>query len=587
MGAIKTLGRYAWRKWSVDGVEATGANKPATEAIFPFVDAVDGEVAGLNQRVTDVDTALGTRLTAVEQLALSGVRPAKQSVRLLVTTATAPASMTAGATLDGLVLVANDRVARATSAGAIADGVYVVQASGAAIRSTDMDSEADVIGARFDVDAGTHASETWTLSNLAPISVDLTVLIFVKSGSANATTAEVLAARDGKASIGARMDDFTAALPFAFTPFTEYDSDLTGYIEADVDDDYRIRSGITAEGDRVSYGPIVAPQSAVVTSDLTLEDGGDPELSGFISAEVDVGYRLIEGIDRRLAKRLARPAFWGGMTFSTNYRVEVRFGNLIATHLTTGNSFALTSSYSDRKPQILGDESAVLFERDIGFGEWVLYRVALSEGSTPARMFPSLNIAGWGDSMTQNQTHFPWVDQLAPTGSLNRCTVNYGVSGETSLQIKNRMVADTLHRDWTTIIEVGRNDILTTGSAAILANIALMVAHLTPYSRRFLICSVFNNSNEPSGNANYTTVMNHNAAVAAAYTSNYVDVRTWMVNSALAYLGLTPTANDLTDIGNDVVPRQLRNAGDTLHHNQLGANAWAHFIETDILNRGW
>lgn len=45
MGAIKTLGRKAWRKYNVDGVQSSGFNKPDHSEIFQFVDAVD---AGLS-----------------------------------------------------------------------------------------------------------------------------------------------------------------------------------------------------------------------------------------------------------------------------------------------------------------------------------------------------------------------------------------------------------------------------------------------------------------------------------------------------------------------------------------------------------
>lgn len=51
MPTIAELGRRAWRKWVVDGVEGTGANKPTTDDIFPFVDAVDQELTSLKSLV--------------------------------------------------------------------------------------------------------------------------------------------------------------------------------------------------------------------------------------------------------------------------------------------------------------------------------------------------------------------------------------------------------------------------------------------------------------------------------------------------------------------------------------------------------
>ncbi|MER8437041.1 SGNH/GDSL hydrolase family protein [Mesorhizobium sp. M1312] len=204
------------RQSMADHAEQIAADGPIADALAAEATARANADTALDQRVDTVETTVaslpgevaerGDRVDDVEALALSGVKPAKQSVRLLVTTATDPATMTSGSTLDGLTLAANDRVARATPSGAAADGVYVVQASGAAIRSTDMDTEADLIGARFDVDAGTHAAETWAVSTAAPITVGTTVLTLIKTSSANATTAEVQAARGTSPNLGARLD---------------------------------------------------------------------------------------------------------------------------------------------------------------------------------------------------------------------------------------------------------------------------------------------------------------------------------------------------------------------------------------------
>ncbi|MBP1842017.1 hypothetical protein J2046_000261 [Rhizobium petrolearium] len=47
MGLISQLGRYAWRKWKLDGVSSSGPNEPDTVDIFPFVDAIDQQVAAI------------------------------------------------------------------------------------------------------------------------------------------------------------------------------------------------------------------------------------------------------------------------------------------------------------------------------------------------------------------------------------------------------------------------------------------------------------------------------------------------------------------------------------------------------------
>ncbi|RWQ56573.1 MAG: hypothetical protein EOS82_03520 [Mesorhizobium sp.] len=153
--------------------------------------AVEADTVAAVEAITD---PLSERVDEVEALALSGVKPPKQSVRLLVTTDVDLATACeAGDTLDGLVLVAGDRFAKAYNGatGAATNGVWVVQASGAAVRSADMDTADEIVGARFDVDAGTHASETWAVQTLAPITVGTTALVIVRTTSASALSGVV------------------------------------------------------------------------------------------------------------------------------------------------------------------------------------------------------------------------------------------------------------------------------------------------------------------------------------------------------------------------------------------------------------
>ncbi|RWP06709.1 hypothetical protein [Mesorhizobium sp.] len=208
----------AWRDYVTDGVPSSGANKPLKSeirGIGPIVDAqfvlvreeiaiVEADTVAAVEVITD---ALSERVDDVEALALAGVVPAKQSVRILMTTNVDIATaLENGDTLDALTLATGDRVALTGQTAPAQNGVYVVAAAGAASRSTDMDTDSELIGSRFDVDAGTHAAETWALQTTAPIVVGTTALTLVKTSSANATTAEVQAARGGEATLGDRLD---------------------------------------------------------------------------------------------------------------------------------------------------------------------------------------------------------------------------------------------------------------------------------------------------------------------------------------------------------------------------------------------
>lgn len=65
MGLIKTLGRYAWRKFALDGVSSSGFNKPTHAEIFAFVDRVDSVVEDLDSRITTELVNIALDLDAV------------------------------------------------------------------------------------------------------------------------------------------------------------------------------------------------------------------------------------------------------------------------------------------------------------------------------------------------------------------------------------------------------------------------------------------------------------------------------------------------------------------------------------------
>ncbi|MER8439297.1 hypothetical protein NKH36_03025 [Mesorhizobium sp. M1312] len=197
----------AWRDYVTDGVPSSGAHKPlksdvrlAGAVIQGQVDLASGRLDTLEDNVGGLPAeveALDERVDEVEALALSGVKPPKQSVRLLVTTNVVIASaLENGDTLDALTLATGDRVALTGQTAPAENGVYIVPASGAAARSTDMDAADEIVGARFDVDAGTHAAETWAVQTALPITVGTTALVIVRTTSPSAVTGLVQALED-------------------------------------------------------------------------------------------------------------------------------------------------------------------------------------------------------------------------------------------------------------------------------------------------------------------------------------------------------------------------------------------------------
>lgn len=181
--------------------------------------------------------------------------------------------------------------------------------------------------------------------------------------------------------------------------------------------------------------------------------------------------------------------------------------------------------------------------------------------------------AAWGDSLTNSGGGAG----LYPTalGRLAGAVVyNGGVGGDTSTQIKTRMLADSTHYARPAIIWAGRNNF--TSPTTVKADIAAMVAALG--HTHYLVLSVINRNDtasEYSGGANYTTITALNADLAALYGSHYVDVRSYLVS---LYNPLD--AQDVIDHGHDCPPSSLTTDG--LHLTAAGYSAVADKVYQSI-----
>jgi hypothetical protein len=92
-------------------------------------------------------------------------------------------------TIDGVSLVAGDRVLVKNQTSAAANGIYVV-AAGAWPRATDLDTGAEAIGATAFVSEGlSQGNSTWTQTTDAPVTLNTTTLVFTQSGGGASYTA--------------------------------------------------------------------------------------------------------------------------------------------------------------------------------------------------------------------------------------------------------------------------------------------------------------------------------------------------------------------------------------------------------------
>lgn len=147
----------------------------------------------------------------------------------------------------------------------------------------------------------------------------------------------------------------------------------------------------------------------------------------------------------------------------------------------------------------------------------------ISAGHGSAQVF-----VAWGDSLTAGSGGTPWTTQFNTLSGLT--IVNYGVGGQTSTQVKDRMLANTASHDDFTIIWVGRNNY--SDPATVQTDVAAMIGALS--TSNYYILSVINGSYggyEIRGGAGWTSITQLNASLASTYGTHFLDVRRALINA--------------------------------------------------------
>jgi len=226
----------------------------------------------------------------------------KASVRAATTAAVNLASeLEAGDTLDtNVTLVAGDRVLVKNQGTASENGIYVVQASGAAVRATDFDSNAEVTPGAFTfVEEGTvNADSGWVLTTNGTINVGVTGLAFAQFSGAGQITAGA-----GLTKTGNTIDVIGTA------------------------------DRITANADSIDIASTYAGQSTITTlgtittgvwngTDVAVADGGTGA-STAADARTNLGIKTTAGAVTTSASTLARVAKQGCAASSTGVSTTV------------------------------------------------------------------------------------------------------------------------------------------------------------------------------------------------------------------------------------------------------------------------
>ena len=134
--------------------------------------------------------------------------------------------------------------------------------------------------------------------------------------------------------------------------------------------------------------------------------------------------------------------------------------------------------------------------------------------------------------------------------------------------------------DQTAIIWAGRNDNLNTSADAAFDSVVAMVKALRPVNNHFVILSILNASDEPSGSQDYDDIMAFNRRLKVKYPSNYLDVRALLIQAHNSGL-----PSDVADAANDIPPGSLRS--DTVHLNDTGYALIAQAVKDFLDQKGW
>ncbi|MGO6847986.1 hypothetical protein ACCS84_33200 [Rhizobium ruizarguesonis] len=211
-------------------------------------------------------------------------------------------------------------------------------------------------------------------------------------------------------------------------------------------------------------------------------------------------------------------------------------------------------------------------------GEWA--------AKDPRSTVRALNMIAFGDSFTElaylTNVNEHWTNILA--ARMGRLVADAGIGGQTSTQVTDRSIADVNYTDRAHIFFCGTNG--PDSGHTVLGDIQAAVAAL-PAGTKFLILPSFNSDNERVGSGGYNNKMANNAAVAAAFPNNYLDIRSMLI--ALSLPG--GPYQDSAAITNDVMSSQLRyfngTSTDALHPNALCVSLYANMIADRLIADGW
>jgi hypothetical protein len=264
-------------------------------------------------------------------------------------------------------------------------------------------------------------------------------------------------------------------------------------------------------------GPVIQLSSGAVTNRVQIDR----------SSNYNAAFVVQSGGTVVVNQQLGGVGAWHGGT----RRQVISVANSVF-HLAENGQY-ITSVFAGNKP-------SGLVRLDIGYAStgptyftgWIkrirIYPLSMTAKQALDISAGELPVAFWGDSLTAGIGAASDLTEVFRFGRYPRGGVfNGGVGGETSTQIKARAIADTNRSDWAQVVWAGRNNF--TQQDTVLADIQAMVESFG--HRRFVVLSIINKQDgtENSGSVAHGQIIALNAALAAKYPDNYLDIRSLMV----------------------------------------------------------
>lgn len=180
--ATPTASGDAANKGYVDGLDANNLKRNGTVALTGNLDANSNKIINLSDPTATQDAATKAYVDSVAQ----GLQ-VKQSVRVATT---ANIALNGTQTIDGVAVVAGNRVLVKNQSTGSANGIYVV-AAGAWSRSADLDAVGELVAGIFTfVEEGTvNADSGWVLVSNNPLVLGTDALTFAQFSGAGSITA--------------------------------------------------------------------------------------------------------------------------------------------------------------------------------------------------------------------------------------------------------------------------------------------------------------------------------------------------------------------------------------------------------------